>query len=87
MSGSGSFSIRIVNDDGDGISGVEVSVHYASVLAGYHKSDTDSDGWAQFDIESAPPWGSLIETVYANDEKVGGDINPDDGDTFSFTLS
>jgi hypothetical protein len=87
MSDNGSFRIRIVDEDGNGMGGVEVTIFYASLLAGYSVADTDSDGWAEFALESAPPWGSLIKMVSANDEVVGEDIDPSDGDTFSFTLS
>jgi len=84
MSELGTFSIRVVDEDGVGVGDVKVSVHYASLLAGYFHGRTDSDGWVEFDIETAPPWGTLIETIYVDDEEVGGGFHPEDGNTFSF---
>jgi hypothetical protein len=81
----GSFSIRVVDEDGNGVSGASVTVHYASLLAGYYSESTDSDGWAEFDIESAPPWGSLVSKVAVDGRWVDEDgFTPEDGDTFSY---
>ena len=87
MSDLGTFSIRVVDEDGDGVGNARVSVHWAALLAGpAEKGYTDSDGWVELDIRSGAPWGSLVDTVYVNDEEVGGGFTPEDGDTFSFTL-
>lgn len=83
----GTFSIRVVDEDGDGVRGAEVSVFYASLLCPNASGYTDSDGWVEFEIDSAPPWGSLISKVAVNHEWVDENgFNPDDGDTFSYTL-
>jgi hypothetical protein len=82
----GTFSIRVVDDDGDGVSGAKVNIFYASLLCPNDSGSTDSDGWVEFEINSAPPWGSLISKVAVNDEYVDEDgFNPNDGDTFSYT--
>lgn len=90
MSSDGGFSIRVVDEDGDPRRGVEVSIFYsasgAGLLPGGSESrHTDSDGWAEFDI-STGTWGSLIEKVYVEGELVDTSLEPDDGDTYSYTV-
>lgn len=81
----GTFRIKVIDEHGDGVSMAKVSVHYAAFLAGPGPSDyTDSDGLVEFPIQRGAPWGSLIQTVYVNHEKVGGGFTPMDGYEFSF---
>jgi len=75
-----SYSIRIVDSDGDGVEGVRVAVHYPWT----HDSDyTDGDGWVSFEKDVPTGNGVRVE-VYVDGERVG---NPwvEDGDTFSYT--
>lgn len=80
-----SFSIRIVDEDGDGVSGIEVSCHYSGMT---HESDyTDDDGWANFTLYknvffSGYPY---LENVYVDGEDVLPEtVQPEDGETYSF---
>jgi hypothetical protein len=45
-----SFEVRIVDDDGDGVSGVRVTLSFTSMTRGMTAAEhTDSDGSAYFD--------------------------------------
>jgi hypothetical protein len=84
----GTFSIRVVDDDGGPVEGASVSCKYGAI-SGVGSELTDSDGWAQFDIiEGAIDTNVMpITTIWINDVAVSdSDIYPDDGDTMSFTL-
>jgi len=77
------YSIRIVDEDGNGISGEEVSVHYELT----HDSDyTDDDGWVTFE-KSNLVYDGIRTTVYFKGETLAQDIWIEDGDTFSFTYN
>ena len=84
MSGDlGTFSIRIVDEDGNGVNGARIDLRWYTALLEPPVQDyefTDSDGWATFDIQKI-----ALEKVYVNDELVAEDLEPDDGDTFSLT--
>jgi hypothetical protein len=89
MSSEGSFSIRVVDEDGDPVNGARISVVYGAsagglLPGGVETRHTDSDGWAEFDIYTGT-WGSLIEEVYVDGELVDSSLTPEDGDTYSFT--
>jgi len=75
-----SYSIRIVDDDGEGVAGVKVTVHYATT---YHTDHTDSEGWVSFEKYNIIN-ESANGTVYVDGEQVG-EIDIRDGETFSFT--
>lgn len=80
------FSIRVVDDDGDPVSGIEVTCSYG-VVSGLHTERTDEDGWATFPIvENAFGFGNTpVSHVFIDHEEVHGELNPDDGETYSFT--
>jgi hypothetical protein len=74
------FSIRIIDEDGDGVSDIKVSVSFDS-LGGWLEEFTDSDGWATFE-----PSGHHVSCkVYVRDELLG-EVGIEDGDTFSFNI-
>jgi len=75
------YSIRIVNENGDGISHEEVSV--LSTLT--NDSDfTDGDGWVTF--ENSSMFDGIRIKVYFKGELLGEEWI-EDGDTFSFTYN
>ena len=77
------YSIRIVDEDGNGISGEKVSVHYELT----HDSDrTDGDGWVTF-RKSTFIYDGVRTTVYFKGRTLAESIWVEDGDTFSFTCS
>ena len=77
-----SYSIRIVNEEGNGIASEEVSVHYEMT----HDSDwTDDDGWVSFE-KSNLVYDGVNVTVYFRGEELEK-VWAEDGDTFSFTYS
>lgn len=76
-----SFSIRVVDEDGNPVEGARVFVAYEWT----HDEDyTDDDGWVEFEKETmlSP---TVSATIYVNGEEVG-QVQIEDGDTFSFTL-
>jgi hypothetical protein len=90
MSSEGTFSIRVVDEDGDPVRGAKVTVFYGASVGGLlpggsETRHTGSDGWAEFE-RYVGTWGSLIERVYVNGELVGTSLTPDDGDTYSYTV-
>jgi hypothetical protein len=81
------FSIRVTDEDGDGVEGAEVYVVFASALCPNETAYTDSEGWAEIETEGAAPWGALVSKVAVNDEWVDEDgFDPDDGGTYSYVL-
>lgn len=75
----GTFSIRVVDEDGDPLSSVSVAVSYGS-LGGVGTEYTDDDGWTE--------WETLDHvsfTVYI-DSNEEGTYGFEDVDTRSFTL-
>lgn len=86
MSDLGTFSIRVVNEEGYGVSGAEVSCDYEWLTVGTEY--TDEDGWATFSIEPTFFSGSAvaIQMIWVNGEEVHGWFRPEDGDTLSFTV-
>lgn len=86
---SGTFSIRIVDGDGNGVEGAKVSWqcgHMSGVGSGY----TDDNGWVEFEISEEVFLGGgaiPIRKIWVNGEEVSDEVVfPEDGDTFSFTL-
>lgn len=73
------YSIRVVDEDGDPVEGIEVAVHYAWT---HSKERTDEDGWAQFEVDVTG--NGIRATVYVDGENMG---EPwlEDGDTLSYT--
>lgn len=88
MSEGGSFSIRVVDADGNGVSGAKVS-YQCGHLSGVGTEYTDDDGWVTFPIihETLGSGVIPIRCIWVNGEEVSDEVHyPDDGDTFSFTL-
>lgn len=87
MSEHGTFSIRVVDENGDGVSEAEVA-YECGQMSGVGSEYTDSDGWAEFDIVHGMFGGPIpIDKVWVNGEEVSDNsFYPEDGDTFSFTL-
>ena len=74
-----SFAICVVDEDGDPVEGIEVSVHYSTT---YSEEYTDENGWAHFE-KHVMTGNGVRTTVYVDGENMG---NPwfDDGDTQTF---
>lgn len=88
------FSIRIVDDEGDGIEGVNVKVWYKFGAWGAIPSypdevETDENGWAHFS-KTAPVSkmmdGGIDIDVKVRDTTLAEDTRVEDGDTFSYTM-
>jgi uncharacterized GH25 family protein len=80
------FSIKIVDNRRDGISGARVTVFFAGLIGTHSEGSTDSDGWVEF-VSHHTMWGHLVESVYVDGEKVSEGFSlDDDGETFSFTI-
>jgi hypothetical protein len=77
-----SYSIRIVDEDGNGVEGANVYIEYGGLLGSWDEGYTDENGWVEFDTSQ-----DIISKVYVNDEIVGEDYRVEEGDTFSFTES
>lgn len=84
MSEHGNFSIRIVDTDSDPIAGAKVAIMHFGLMGGYEDQYTDDEGWVTFERHSHTP---NITDVYVNGESVDTDISPDDGETYSYTIS
>lgn len=83
---SWSASIRVVDDEGDPVSDVKVTIIF-SLMSGYDTKYTDSDGWAEFEYKSIDSGKSMsVKTIYVNGEEVGGGFRLENGDTKSFNL-
>lgn len=89
MSDLGTFSIRIVDKEGNGVPNVEVECRYYTIPASWHGEYTNEDGWAEFEI--AGEYGGSTPAQIAG-VRVKGEVvsdewwRPEDGDTKSFTL-
>jgi len=92
MSDEGSFSVRLVDEDGYPIGDRSVTVFYGGFLSGYETQYTDSDGWAEF-----PTFGhSNVDKIYSyelhgllvqkRDVLLSDGESIFDGATFSFTI-
>jgi hypothetical protein len=80
---SWSCSIRAINDDDNGRSGVKVTL-MGSLLGGYLSEYTDSDGWVEFEIDGSDQYEVIWENIYIDGEEVSGSITINDGETLSF---
>ena len=83
---SWSASIRIVDDDGDGVEGARVSIHFFGLVGGHLIEYTDEDGWAFFEIDSASSSSKNVETIYVNGEEVDSGLTIDDEETLSYSI-
>ena len=77
---STSFSVRIVDMDGEGIEGVRVYANFG-ILNGGHEEYTDEDGWAEFYAS-----GDFTSVEFIIDGDSHGEYGLSDGETFSFTM-
>lgn len=84
MSEHGSFSIRVVDDEGNGIEGKKVIVFHHGLMGGHQEEYTDDEGWVTFERYDHTP---SITKVYVDGDLVDSDISPDDGETYSYTIS
>lgn len=86
MSDSGTWSVRVVDEDGNGVSGVKVS-YQCGAMSGVGTEYTDYDGWAEFEIVNQVLGGGpiAVHRIWVDGEEVSDDhFYPEDGDTFSF---
>lgn len=87
MSSDGTFSIRVVDENGDGVSGVKVS-YQCGHMSGVGSEYTDDDGWAAFPIITETLGSGVIpiHKIWVDGEEVSDEVMyPSDGDTWSFT--
>lgn len=83
---SWSCSVRVVDDDDEGVSGAKVTL-MGSLLGGYLTEYTDDDGWAEFEIDAMSDdsdW--ILDNIYINGEEVSGSVAVSDGETMSFNI-
>ena len=88
MSEHGTFSIRVVDENGYGVSSARVA-YQCGKMSGVGTEYTDSDGWAEFNIIHGVLGGGAIfvERIWINGKEVSDNgFYPEDGNTFSFTL-
>jgi hypothetical protein len=81
---SWSTSIRVVDDEGDPISGAKVTINF-SIFTGIDTQYTDDDGWAEFSYDSIDDNKLWANDIYINSERVAGECYIEDGETQSFT--
>lgn len=74
------FSVRVVDEDGDPREGIEVHASFG-IMHGGLVEHTDSDGWANFE-----PSGEYVTVKLFVDGESYGEHPLEDGDTFSFTV-
>jgi hypothetical protein len=85
----GTFSIRVVDEDGNGVEGVKVTCKYRGILHGMEEEYTDEDGWARFHVSYTMFSGSTvpINNIWIGDDQVLDEIKyMEDGDTLSYTI-
>lgn len=86
MSEHGKWSVRVVDESGDGVAGVKV-MYQCGRISGVGCEYTDDDGWAQFDIiEQVLGGGPIaVHKIWVDGEEMSDDVfYPEDGNTFSF---
>jgi len=84
------FSIRILDSNGDGVFNADVTIEEDSpILPQPYHSRTDSDGWAEFEIEkdsSHQIREVIVSRGFFEIGRVDCDLEMDDGDTASVSL-
>jgi len=75
------YSVRIVNENGSGVKGRRVAVHYDFT---HHDDFTDSDGWVSFTKDNMMH-DFASATIYVDGDSQGQHTIRD-GDTLSFTV-
>ena len=76
-----SFSVRVVDSDGDPRRGIRVYADFG-LLHGGLTEHTGDDGWAAFETAG----NNYVTVELFVDGESQGDHSLSDGDTFSFTL-
>lgn len=75
------FSIRVVDDEGEGVEGIKVFINYGMT---HHQDTTDEDGWVEFDKPQ------ILHSVATGEVYIDGvsqgDYSFENGDTYSFTI-
>ncbi|HXO72480.1 MAG TPA: hypothetical protein VN838_26265 [Bradyrhizobium sp.] len=87
-------SIRLVNEEGDPISGIKVHINF-SFWTGFDSVRTDDDGWAHFEYESIDKPELYAETIWAAlkvfpsivDLTLAEGVSIENGETMSFTVT
>jgi uncharacterized GH25 family protein len=76
-----SFSIRVVDEDGNPVENARVTVIYSFTQ---QEDYTDEDGWVEFQRDTMFQT-AISATIYVDGEEVGQELI-EDGDTFSYTI-
>ncbi len=79
-------SIRVMSDDGDPKSSVEVKIFFSGLIGTVTTEYTDSDGWANFDIPEVDDYTMHVDKIYIDGSNVDESISLDTGDTRSYTV-
>lgn len=82
------FSIRVIDEDGDGIEYAEVMVFTSDALGlpgSNYEEETDDDGWANFTHETYMRADVSVK-IFINGQPYGYQLFSDE-DTTSFTLT
>ena len=74
------ISVRVVDDEGNGQSGLRVTLDFG-MMYGQSTEFTDDDGWANFEIG-----GDYDTCTIFIDGDNYGDHSVEDGESFSFVL-
>lgn len=83
---SWSCSVRVIDEDGDEVSGARVSLVEGGLIGGHLIEYTDSNGWAEFEIDSTDRSDFIFESINVDGDEVSGSLAIDDGETLSFTI-
>ena len=75
------FAIRVVDDEGEGVEGVKVTVNYSMTIDHEY---TDEDGWAEFEKDQFMHSVAIGEVII--DGVSYGEYRLEDGETYSFTI-
>jgi hypothetical protein len=78
-------SIRVVDDNDRGRSGVKVTL-MGSLLGGYLTEYTNGDGWAEFEISGSDQYEIIWENIYVDSRDVSGSVAIRNGATLSFNI-
>jgi len=86
---SGTWSVRVVDKQGQGVAGAEVS-YQGDQISGTDTKYTNNDGWVAFEIDESllpgPPF--TVHEVWVDGENVvHSPLKPKDGDKLSFVLA
>jgi phosphoribosylaminoimidazole (AIR) synthetase len=68
-----SASIRVVDGNGDPVSGVSVTLNF-SLMSGIGTEYTGRDEWAEFEYESIDKTSMWVNDVYVDGERPAADV-------------